>query len=532
MVLQKLACVPLTFALLFAAQAPQPRTNDGPFRLQYHFTPPQNWTNDPNGLVYYKGEYHLFYQFNPFGAKWGHMSWGHAVSSDLVHWQDLPVALEEENGIMIFSGSAVVDEQNSSGLCTAHGADRSCLIAIYTGHRPERQTQNIAFSNDRGRTWTKYKNNPVIDLRLKDFRDPKVMWYARGRKWVMTAALPDQHKVRFFESLDLIHWQALSDFGPAGATGGIWECPDLFELPVAEGGRRWVLIVNINPGAIAGGSGTQYFIGKFDGSRFINENRPSEALWLDYGKDYYAAVSYFGHKPGDDRRIMIGWFSNWQYANDTPETGWRGAMALPREITLGQTRQGVRIRQKPVRELEQLRQAMPQAVAIPAVGKPMTLKEAGRLLQAAGNSKSLELEMAFLPGEARRYGIKVLGRAQNGTLVGIDHDKNEIYIDRTRSGNVGFNKAFSGKQTAPLPRESTVKLHLFIDRSSIEVFVDGGAVVLADRIYPGANDTALSFFAEDKQEPRVVSLQLWRMRSIWNNLPQLEHGGSAIRLGR
>jgi sucrose-6-phosphate hydrolase SacC (GH32 family) len=532
MLLQKLACVPLTFGLLLAAQAPPSRTNDGPFRLQYHFTPPQNWTNDPNGLVYYKGEYHLFYQFNPFGAKWGHMSWGHAVSRDLVHWQDLPVALEEKNGIMIFSGSAVVDAQNSSGLCTAHDSDRSCLIVIYTGHTAERQTQNIAFSNDRGRTWTKYKHNPVIDLGLKNFRDPKVMWYAPGRKWVMTAALPDQHKVRFFESRDLIHWKALSDFGPAGATGGVWECPDLFELPVAGGGARWVLIVNINPGAIAGGSGTPYFIGKFDGSRFVNENKSSKALWLDHGKDYYAAVSYFDHKPRDDRRIMIGWFSNWQYANDTPETGWRGAMALPREVALTQTEQGIRVLQRPVRELEQLRQALPRAMTIPAASaKPMTLDEAARLLDAAGDGKSVELEITFLPGEARRYGMRILGQGQNGTLVGIDHDTNEIYIDRTRSGNVGFSKTFPGKQTAPLPPGTTVKLHLFIDRSSIEVFVDGGAVVLADRIYPGPNDTGLSFFAGDKK-PRVVSLKLWRMQSIWAHPAQLEHGGSAIRLNR
>jgi sucrose-6-phosphate hydrolase SacC (GH32 family) len=532
MVLVKLASLPLGIALFFGASVAPQRTNDGPFRLQYHFTPPQNWTNDPNGLVYYKGEYHLFYQFNPFGAKWGHMSWGHAVSPDLVHWQDLPVALKEEHGIMIFSGSAVVDEQNSSGLCSPHGSDRSCLIAIYTGHTQRRQTQNIAVSNDRGRTWTKYKDNPVIDLGLKDFRDPKVMWYAPQHKWVMTVALPDQHKVRFFESADLIHWRALSDFGPAGATGGVWECPDLFELPVAGGGVRWVLIVNINPGGIAGGSGTQYFIGKFDGSRFTNENKASQALWLDYGKDYYAAVSYFGHKPGDDRRVMIGWFSNWQYANDTPETGWRGAMALPREITLAQTEQGVRIRQRPVRELETLRQVLPRAIAIPAASaKPMTLAEAGQRLQTAGDGKSLELEITFLPGEARHYGIRVLGQGRNGTMVGVDHDKNEIYIDRTRSGNVSFNKQFPGRQIAPLPPKAAVKLHIFIDRSSIEVLVNDGAVTLADRIYPGSQDTGLSFFADGK-EPLVASLQLWRMKSIWDQRAGLEHGGSVVPLGR
>ena len=217
----------LAAALLLGAPAAPPRTNDGPFRLQYHFTPPRNWTNDPNGLVYYQGEYHLFYQFNPFGTKWGHMSWGHAVSPDLVHWRDLPVALAEENGIMMFSGSAVVDEHNSSGLCRPHGSDHSCLIAIYTGHTPRRQTQNIAFSNDRGRTWTKYKNNPVIDLGLKDFRDPKVMWYEPARKWVMTAALPDQHKVRFFESARLDSLEGAQRFWPGGRNGRCMGMPGL-----------------------------------------------------------------------------------------------------------------------------------------------------------------------------------------------------------------------------------------------------------------------------------------------------------------
>jgi fructan beta-fructosidase len=502
----------LTGALLFGASAAPPRTNDGPFRLQYHFTPPQNWTNDPNGLVYYQGEYHLFYQFNPFGTKWGHMSWGHAVSPDLVHWRDLPVALAEENGIMIFSGSAVVDKHNSSGLCASHGPDHSCLIAIYTGHTPQRQTQNIAFSNDRGRTWTKYKNNPVIDLGLKDFRDPKVMWYQPARKWVMTAALPDQHKVRFFESRDLIHWKALSDFGPAGATGGVWECPDLFELPIAGGaGKRWVLIVNINPGGIAGGSGTQYFVGEFNGSRFTNANKPSEALWMDYGKDYYAAVSYFGHKPGDDRRIMIGWFSNWQYANDTPETDWRGAMALPREITLVQTDQGIRVRQRPVRELNELR----QAVSAPAIA-PITFDEANRRLRtASSDGKTLEIEIELGAGEARHYGIKVFGNGSDGTEIGIDRNKRELYIDRTHSGKTSFSKYFPGRQTAPLGPTGTVKLNIFLDRSSLEVFVNDGAVTLADRVYPGPSDTRLNLFAAGK-EPRIESLRLWRLQSIWH----------------
>ena len=229
-------------------------TYQEPLRPQFHFTPASNFMNDPNGLVYYKGEYHLFYQHNPFGQTWGHMSWGHAVSRDLLHWEHLPVALREEGGVMIFSGSAVVDRENSSGFCQADGADRSCLVAIYTGHGLGKQTQNLAYSNDRGRTWTKYAGNPVIDLGLKDFRDPKVFWHEPTRRWVMVTVLADQHKVRFFGSADLKRWERLSDFGPAGATGGVWECPDLFALSVDGDPARtkWVLDVDINPGGDCG----------------------------------------------------------------------------------------------------------------------------------------------------------------------------------------------------------------------------------------------------------------------------------------
>jgi len=282
-----------------------------PFRPQFHFSPAKHWTYDPNGLVFYKGEYHLFYQYNPFGNQWGHMSWGHAVSPDMVHWEHLPVALAEENSVMIFSGSAVVDRHNSSGLCQSS----DCLVAIYTGHTPTRQTQNIAFSNDRGRTWTKFKNNPVIDLGMRDFRDPKVFWYEPTHRWIMVVALPKEQKVRFFGSTDLKRWNALSDFGPAGATHGDWECPDLFPLPLDGGrGSRWMLSININPGALQGGSGNQYFIGQFDGTRFTNDNPPSQTLWADYGKDFYASTSFNNIPASDGRRVWMGWLSNWLYA--------------------------------------------------------------------------------------------------------------------------------------------------------------------------------------------------------------------------
>ena len=284
-------------AIALAGAAPRQDAALEALRPRFHFTPARNFMNDPNGLVFYKGEYHLFYQHNPFGQIWGHMSWGHAVSQDMLHWQHLPVALAEQGGVMIFSGSAVVDWNNTSGFCQPVGADRSCLVAIYTGHSPGKQTQNLAYSNDRGRTWIKYAANPVVDLGLKDFRDPKVFWHAPTSRWVMATVLADQHKVRFFASPDLKRWQMLSDFGPAGATGGVWECPDLFPLPVDNNSNeiRWVLDVDINPGGVAGGSGGQYFVGSFDGTRFLNENPSSTTLWVDYGKDFYATILVFGH---------------------------------------------------------------------------------------------------------------------------------------------------------------------------------------------------------------------------------------------
>src|SRR5579884_1091323 len=277
-----------TFPVLLAALALCALSRQPPerFRPLFHFSPARNWTNDPNGLVFFDHEYHLFFQYNPFGDEWGHMSWGHAVSSGLMHWHELPVALPEERGIMIFTGSTVVDQKNSSGFCRN---GRPCLVAVYTGHTPESagrpalQTQNLAYSNDRGRTWTKYAGNPILDRHLSDFRDPNVFWSDASRQWIMAVALPNDHKVLFYGSPDLKRWSELSEFGPAGAAGGQWECPTMALLPVSGGGTRWVLKVGLNPGALQGGSGEQYFTGSFDGRRFVNDNPPSTTLWTDYG---------------------------------------------------------------------------------------------------------------------------------------------------------------------------------------------------------------------------------------------------------
>src|SRR3954471_19456766 len=254
-----------------AAAVAQTPAYSEPYRPQFHFTPAQNWMNDPNGLVYYAGEYHLFFQYNPFGDTWGHMSWGHAVSKDLVHWQQLPVAIPELGDEMVFSGSAVVDYGNTSGFGSVENPP---MVAIYTAARPGNQSQALAYSTDKGRTWTRYAGNPVLDIGSSEFRDPKVFWYAPERKWVMAVVMAVEHKVRLYSSTDLKAWTLMSDFGPANAVGGAWECPDLFPLALDgdPGKTKWVLVVNLNPGGIAGGSAGQYFVGEFDGTRFTADN--------------------------------------------------------------------------------------------------------------------------------------------------------------------------------------------------------------------------------------------------------------------
>jgi fructan beta-fructosidase len=319
--------------------------------------------NDPNGLVYYEGKYHLFHQYNPFGNQWGYMSWNHAISDDLVHWKHQPVAIpygkEEEEGI--FSGSAVVDYNNTTGF---GDGTRPPLVAIYTSHYTREdgstwQAQSLAYSDDGGETFIKYKENPVLEFDDPDFRDPKVIWMEESEQWVMVVALPRQHKVQFYASDNLIDWKFLSDFGPDGATGGIWECPDLFPLFV-DGNpdyRRWVLHVDMNPGSIAGGSGSQFFIGDWDGDEFIPDEAISggEVIWVDYGTDFYAAITWSDIPEEDGRRIWVGWMNNWMYANQIPTYPWRSAMSIPRSIHLVTIDGEIQAVQRPVKELEVLR---------------------------------------------------------------------------------------------------------------------------------------------------------------------------------
>lgn len=487
--------------------------HDETYRPQYHFTPAKNWMNDPNGPIYYKGEYHLFYQYNPFGNVWGHMSWGHAVSRDLVHWQHLPVAIPEESGIMIFSGSTVVDWHNSSGFCKeANIAGPSCLVAIYTGHTEKLQTQNLAYSNDQGRTWTKYSGNPALDLHMKDFRDPKVFWHEPSRKWVMVAALPTLHKVRFFGSTDLKHWSTLSDFGPAGGTAGVWECPDLFRLSVeGESGQpRWVLSINVNPGGPAGGSADQYFVGQFDGATFVNANPEEQVLWADYGKDFYASTSFSDIPAADGRCIWLGWLLNWDYAGKVPTFPWRGVQSIPRVLSLKRFHGGIRLVQSPVKELQTLR------LNHASLGEQDIATANGALLAKRVRGDALEIIVELDSGNSAEAGIRVRKGRDEATTIGVDWGKQEVFVDRTRSGDTAFDEKFSDRHAGPLlpPGGKRVKLHIFVDRSSVEVFVNDGATVISDAIFPSRDSQDIELYSKSG-EARIVKLDVWDLQSAW-----------------
>jgi fructan beta-fructosidase len=473
-------------------------------RPQFHFTPEIHWMNDPNGLVYFDGEYHLFYQHNPHGIEWGHMSWGHAVSDDLVHWKHLPIAIHEEYGVMAFSGSAVVDEKNTSGFGQG---DRPPLVAIYTGHGHGRQTQDLAYSNDRGRTWTKYEGNPVIDIGEADFRDPKVFWHEPTKKWVMVVTLAAQKKLRFYGSPNLKDWTLLSEFGPAGTVDkSNWECPDLFELPIENepGKTAWLLEADMGGGAVAGGSGSEFFLGDFDGRKFTPLSTNSQ--WADFGRDFYAQISWSDIPATDGRRIWLGWMNNWETPLN-PTYPWRSAMTVPRELTLRRIGDQLRLCQRPVRELEKLRTSTVEI-------KNRTLRDEAIPLDVAG--QQLEIELTVRPGTAKEFGVKVLKHGDVETVVGYDTAAKSMYVDRTRSGNVTFHPAFAGKHSGPpTPDEDgLVRLHVLVDACSVEAFGNHGETVITDLVFPGPKANRAELFSTGG-DCEVVGCTVHKLKSAW-----------------
>ncbi len=458
---------------------------DDPYSARYHFTPPANWMNDPNGLVYYKGEYHLFYQYHPESDLWGPMHWGHAVSPDLVHWEHLPIALfPDENG-MIFSGSAVEDKNNTAGF------GMEALVAIFTHHQDGRQSQSLAYSTDSGRTWTKYPANPVLSAPndTPDFRDPKVIWYGEKENghWVMCLAVRD--RISFYASPDLIHWTHSGDFGPGyGSTAGVWETPELFELLLGSEETRWVLVVGVQDGSPVGGSGTQYFIGKFDGSVFTSENPPETVLWADYGADYYAAQCWNNEPNG--RRLMIAWMNNWKYAWFIPSSGRRGVFSLIHELSLARTQHGIRLVHKPIPELQKLRDKHFH-------WQDETLQPGINLLSEA-RGESLEIIAEFsLTQETGVFGFRVRVGEDEHTEIRYEAKDQKLVVDRARSGRVDFHEEFGRIHSVNLtPTGDSLRLNIFVDSTSVEVFANGGSVVFTESIFPSRESQGLELFTE------------------------------------
>jgi fructan beta-fructosidase len=510
-----------------ATEIPTDRPYTEAHRPRFHFSPPGQWMNDPNGMVYYDGEYHLFYQHYPDSNVWGPMHWGHAISRDLVHWQNMPIALYPDSSGYIFSGSAVADLQNTSGF---KKGDVDPLIAIFTYHDPAGpetgsktyQSQAMAYSNDKGRSWTKYAGNPVVpNPGIEDFRDPKVFWYEKGRQWIMILAAQD--RVRLYSSPNLKNWTFTSEFGAEwGDHGGVWECPDLFELPV-EGTEesRWVMLVSINPGGPNGGSATQYFVGDLDGQTFTLDETFSETVtgeqgqWIDYGRDNYAGVTWSNIPDTDGRRIFLGWMSNWDYAEVVPTTDWRSAMTLPRTLSLQNTSKGVRLFSRPVRELEMLRGETFTLDGTTLEGRFDILTEtnfAPAMMEAV-------LEFDMPEDGTPDFGVELSNDAGDRYRVGYNAATGQYYSDRRHAGATAFSDKFAAKlPTAPrFVEDRTLRMHLFFDVASAELFADGGATVMTNIFFPNGAFSKLQLYSESGAV-EITKARFYQLNSIWNQL--------------
>lgn len=485
---------------------PVVETYAGQYRPQIHFSSKYNWINDPNGLVYHDGEYHLFFQHNPFGSGWGYMSWGHAVSSDLIHWKQLNVVMKPDAHGDIFSGCVVVDKNNTAGFGT------DALIAVYTSAGSS-QAQSIAFSVDKGRTFIKYRDNPVLDNPGRpDFRDPKVFWYAPSQQWIMSLATGQT--ISFYRSPDLKNWTKLSEFGVGvGSHDGVWECPDIFPLKFADE-IKWVLLVSINPGAPNGGSGTQYFIGNFNGTSFSSDSAPYP-LWVDYGKDNYAGITWENIPESDGRRIQIAWMNNWQYAGAIPTyssggNGARSSMTLPRELSIEKHVEGYfYLRNKVVTEIEGI---ATEWTNIPGENVAVGLEK--QYLLNIGNEKSYHLRLTTTLTEEQVFTLSLQNDNNDESKIQINKKKNQVNFYRNNSGEVNFSGLFSGMSSGPLNNNSeSITLDIYVDQSSIEIVANDGELTLTHQVFPSSLynkikvsvNTGTSFF----------SVKYRTLNSIW-----------------
>ncbi len=474
------------------------------YRPAFHHTPLYGWMNDPNGMFYKDGVWHLYYQYNPYGSKWQNMSWGHSTSTDLVNWEHHPVAIEPNSLGQVFSGSCVVDSDNTAGF------GKDAVVALYTSAGIN-QMQSLAYSTDNGETFTIYPGNPIITLE-SEARDPNMFWNRETNEWNLLLAHALDHEMLIFTSPDLKEWTLQSAFGKGlGAQDGVWECPDLMQLPVdGSDEQKWVLICNLNPGGPFGGSATQYFVGDFDGKKFTADtdsegNVPTK--WMDYGKDHYATVSWSGAPDG--RNVVIGWMSNWQYAAEVPTRQYRSANTLPRDISLFKGADGqYYLKTVPSPELLALRNHR----TVSAKGKSFG-KSPVKFALPEANDGICEINMSLNARKADKVTITLANRQGEKVDMTFDPAASTFSFDRTQSGLTDFSHDFPAVVTAPTLRNSTSQsLRIFVDRSSIEVFDGEGNFVLTNLVFPGSPYTTLSL-AADGGKASLNSLEIYSIKT-------------------
>ncbi|HPF97734.1 MAG: glycoside hydrolase family 32 protein [Flavobacteriaceae bacterium] len=471
---------------------------DNDYRPVVHFSPDEKWMNDPNGMVYYDGEYHLFFQHNPNASVWGPMHWGHAISTDLVNWQQLPIALYPDDLGNIFSGSIVVDANNTSGFKTGN---ESPLVAIFTHQNPDTngQTQSLAYSNDKGRSWTKYTDNPVlVNSNEVDFRDPKVFWHETTQKWVMVIAAGDE--ILFYSSSNLKDWEYKHRFGEGvGAHGGVWECPDLFKIEDENGQETWALLVSINPGGPNGGSGTQYFLGDFDGETFTSSQ--DETLWLDYGTDNYAGVTW-SNEPSN-RNLFIGWMSNWVYAQNVPTYSYRSSMTFPRTLHW-----------KNINGQNIIASELPTELIYAVGGKIAEVADASSNFALIDNETLKEgkfyLETTLDFNTINKAKIE-WGNISSSVVMEYNKVTGEFLLDRSNSG-YNFNNLNGNIMSCQyvLPDSNKLKISMLVDKSSMEIFLNDGERVITTLIFPLAPFNNLEITANE-EIPFVEQIKIHKL---------------------
>ena len=475
-------------------------SNRETYRPVYHHTPVYGWMNDPNGMFYKDGVYHLYFQYNPYGSMWANMTWGHSTSTDLTHWTYEGTAIVPDAWGAIFSGSCVVDKDNTAGF------GKGAVVAFYTSAKStpwgDVQSQSMAYSLDNGKTFIKYEHNPILTSNERDFRDPKVFWYAPGKHWVMMLAVGQEMQI--YSSGNLKEWKKESSFGAMqGAHGGVWECPDLVEVAV-EGSKekKWVLICNLNPGGPFGGSAAQYFVGSFDGKKFVNES-PTQTKWLDWGKDNYATVTWSNAPAG--RCIALGWMSNWQYANNVPTTQYRSANTLARDLTLYRAGGELYLKSKPSPEIKKARAEEKKISTFEVKGN----YEVASLL--ADNKGAYEIEMTIENKGTSKIDFSLMNEKGEKVAMYYDVVRKQFVMDRSASGVVGFSRDFPAVTVAPVRNTDQIHLRLFIDRSSVEAFGEEGEYVMTNLVFP-AEPYNRMVFSSDKGSYIVKSMNVYRLQ--------------------